>query len=97
MYGNFVFFLCFYEIAEFICCSTFTPSHRESEQYKYAYCATLLFSIVLRFGVIDRFHKNLFANPISEDGSEASAAIVTVSFVVCLLVVYAPEVIRQLV
>jgi len=71
------------------------PRHRDSEQYKYAYCATLLFSIVLRFGVIDEISKNLFANPFSEDGSERALQCVTVSLLVvgALLLSMHPEVI----
>jgi len=50
--GISVFFAyVFYEIAEFILLFTLhTLAIVTREQYKYAYCATLLFSIVLRFG-----------------------------------------------
>jgi len=49
-----------YEIAEFILLFALYFVPGAGKQYAYAYCATLLFSIVLRFGVIDEISKDLF-------------------------------------
>src|ERR1035437_1331228 len=59
-------FRCFfayvlYEIAEFILVFTlYSVQGTARKQYAYAYSATLLFSIALRFGVIDEVAKDLF-------------------------------------
>jgi hypothetical protein len=51
----------FYEIAEFILLFTLrSVPGVTGNQYVYAYSTTLLFSIVLRFGVIHEVSKNLF-------------------------------------
>ena len=53
-----------YEIAEFILMFVlYSVQGVTGEQYIYAYCATLLLSIVLRFGVIDEFLEICFVNP----------------------------------
>ena len=84
----------FYEIAEFILLFTLhTLAIVTREQYKYAYCATLLFSIVLRFGVIDEISKNLFREShFLKMAARRALQCVTVSLLVvgALLVVYAP-------
>jgi len=50
-----------YEIAEFILLfAMYSVLGLTSKPYAYAYCATLLFSIALRFGVIDEVSKDLF-------------------------------------
>jgi hypothetical protein len=50
-----------YEIAEFILLFTlYVVPNATGKPYRYAYGATLLFSIVLRFGVIDEVSKDLF-------------------------------------
>jgi hypothetical protein len=63
LYREFPCFFAYvlYEIAEFILLFTlyFVP-RVTAEQYAYAYCATLLLSIALRFGVIDEVSKDLF-------------------------------------
>jgi hypothetical protein len=50
----------FYEIAEFILLFGLYSILGVGKQYGYAYCATLLLSIALRFGVIDEVSKSLF-------------------------------------
>jgi hypothetical protein len=51
----------FYEIAEFILLFTlYFVQGTGGKQYRYAFCATLLLSIALRFGVIDEVAKGLF-------------------------------------
>ena len=50
-----------YEIAQFIVLFTlYVVPNATGKHYTYAYGATLLFSIVLRFGVIDEVSKDLF-------------------------------------
>jgi len=63
LYREFPCFFAYvlYEIAEFILLFVFyfVPSVT-GEQYAYAYCATLVLSVALRFGVIDEVSKDLF-------------------------------------
>lgn len=55
------FVYALYEIGEFVLLFTLhTIPIVTRDQYKYAYCATLVFSIALRFGVIDEISKDLF-------------------------------------
>jgi hypothetical protein len=63
LYREFPFFLVFvlYEIAKFILMfALYLLPGVTGEQYAYAYYATLMISIVLRFGVIDEVSKDLF-------------------------------------
>ncbi|MFY9661259.1 MAG: hypothetical protein WAJ97_11590 [Terriglobales bacterium] len=63
LYCEFPVFFAYvlYEIAEFILLFTlYSLPIVTREQYKYAYCATLMISIVLRFGVIDEVSRGLF-------------------------------------
>ncbi len=56
-----VFFACvLYEIAEFILLFVLYLVSGAGKQYAYAFSATLLLSIALRFGVIDEVSKDLF-------------------------------------
>jgi hypothetical protein len=57
-----VFFVyVFYEIAKFIpLFALYSVLGVASKPYAYAYCATMLISIILRFGVIDEVSKDLF-------------------------------------
>ena len=58
-----VFFACvLYEIAEFILLFVLYSVSGAGTQYAYAFSATLLLSIALRFGVIDEVSKDLFRN-----------------------------------
>jgi len=55
------FFYVLYEIAKFIpLFALYTVQGVSGKGYAYAYCVTLLISIVLRFGVIDEISRNLF-------------------------------------
>ena len=50
-----------YEIAKFIpLFALYSVQGVSGKEYAYAYCVTLLISIVLRFGVIDEISRNLF-------------------------------------
>src|SRR5258708_20791204 len=50
-----------YEVAKFIpLFALYSVQGVTGKQYAYAYCVTLLISIVLRFGVIDEISRNLF-------------------------------------
>lgn len=63
LYRKFPCFFAYvlYEIAQFIVLfALYSVFGVSSEQYAYAYCATLLLSIALRFGVIDEVSKDLF-------------------------------------
>jgi hypothetical protein len=62
LYREFPVFFAYvlYEIAEFILLFALYSTLGDGKQYGYAYCATLLLSIALRFGVIDEISKNLF-------------------------------------
>ena len=62
LYREFPVFFAYvlYEIAEFILLFALYSIPRAGKQYAYAYCATLLLSIALRFGVIDEISKDLF-------------------------------------
>ena len=68
LYREFPCFLAyvFYEIAEFILLFTlylfalYSVAGVTANQYAYAYSATLMFNIALRFGVIDEVSKDLF-------------------------------------
>lgn len=50
----------FYEIAQFVLLFTLYSIDGVGQRYAYAYCATLLLSIALRFGVIEEVCKDLF-------------------------------------
>ena len=81
-----------YEIAEFILLFTlYSLPIVTREQYKYAYCATLMISIVLRFGVIDEVSRGLFRGPLKAV-REAGAAMRdgSAAYTGRLLAVYAP-------
>ena len=63
LYGEFPVFFAYvlYESAEFILLFTlYYVQGVTGKQYAYAYCVTLLFSIALRFGMIDEISKGLF-------------------------------------
>ena len=63
LYREFPCFFAYvlYEIAEFILVFTlYSVQGTAGKQYAYAYSATLLLSIALRFGVIDEVSKDLF-------------------------------------
>ena len=63
LYREFPVFVAYvlYEIAEFILLfALYSVLGVTSRPYAYAYCATLLLSIALRFGVIDEVAKDLF-------------------------------------
>jgi len=63
LYREFPFFFAYvlYKIAEFILMfALYSVPSVTGQQYAYAYCATLLLSIALRFGVIDEVSKDLF-------------------------------------
>jgi hypothetical protein len=62
MYWEFPVFFAYvlYEIAEFILLFALYSVSGDGKQYTYAYCATLLLSIALRFGVIEEVSKDLF-------------------------------------
>ena len=63
LYREFPVFFAYvlYEIAKFIpLFALYSIQGVTGKQYAYAYCATLLLSIALRFGVIDEISKNLF-------------------------------------
>jgi len=83
-----------YEIAEFILLFTlYVVPNVAGEHYKYAYGATLLLSIVLRFGVIDEVSKNLFReSPFLKVSARRSLQCVTGLLIAIgvLLAAYAP-------
>src|SRR5450755_2164045 len=55
------FVLVLYEMAEFVLLFTlYSVPGVTREQYAYAYTGTLIFSIALRFGVIDEVSRDLF-------------------------------------
>ena len=62
LYREFPVFFAYvlYEIAQFILLFALYSIPGAGKQYAYAYCATLLLSIALRFGVIDEVSKDLF-------------------------------------
>jgi hypothetical protein len=62
LYREFPVFFAYvlYEIAEFILLFALYSILGDGKQYAYAYCATLLLSIALRFGVIGEVSKDLF-------------------------------------
>ena len=63
LYREFPCFFAYvlYEIAKFIpLFALYSVQGVTGKQYAYAYCVTLLISIVLRFGVIDEISRNLF-------------------------------------
>ena len=63
LYREFPVFVAYvlYEISEFILLfALYSVLGVTSKPYAYAYCATLLLSIALRFGVIDEVSKDLF-------------------------------------
>ena len=62
LYRKFPVFFAYvlYEIAQFILLFALYSIPGAGKQYAYAYCATLLLSIALRFGVIDEVSKDLF-------------------------------------
>src|SRR5947209_3409091 len=65
VYREFPFFLFYilYEIAEFVVLYALDSIPRiTGPQYTYAFLATLVFSIALRFGVIKELSENLFHN-----------------------------------
>lgn len=83
-----------YEIAEFIVMFALLSAPRVTEeQYAYAYYATLILSVALRFGVIDEVSKDLFReSPFLRVSARRSLQCVTGLLVVVgvLLAVYAP-------
>ena len=82
-----------YEIAEFILLFALYSVPGAGRQYAYAYCATLLFSIVLRFGVIDEISKDLFReSPFLKVSARRSLQCVTglLAAMGVLLAVFAP-------
>ena len=63
LYREFPCFFAYvlYEIAKFIpLFALYSVQGVTGKEYAYAYCVTLLISIVLRFGVIDEISRNLF-------------------------------------
>ena len=62
LYREFPCFFAFvlYEIAQFVLLFALYSVSGGGEQYAYAFSATLLFSIALRFGVIDEVSRDLF-------------------------------------
>jgi len=62
LYREFPVFFAYvlYEIAEFTLLFVLYSIPGAGKQHAYAYCATLLLSIALRFGVIDEVSKDLF-------------------------------------
>jgi hypothetical protein len=96
LYREFPVFLAYvlYEIAEFILLFTLhaVPSVTR-DQYAYAYSATLMLSIALRFGVIDEVCKDLFReSQFLKVSARKSLQCVTGLLLVIgvLLAVYAP-------
>jgi hypothetical protein len=83
-----------YEIGEFILLFTLHAAPIVTrEQYRYAYCATLLLSIALRFGVIDEVSKDLFReSQFLKMAARRSLLCVTglLLLIGVLLTVYAP-------
>ena len=83
----------FYEIAEFILLFALYSIPGAGKQYAYAYCATLLLSVALRFGVIDEVSKDLFReSQFLKVSARRSLRCVTGLLLVmgALLAVYAP-------
>jgi hypothetical protein len=83
----------FYEIAEFILLFALYSIPGAGKQYAYAYCATLLLSVALRFGVIDEVSKDLFReSQFLKVSARRSLRCVTGLLLVMgvLLAVYAP-------
>ncbi len=95
-YREFPCFLAYvlYEIAEFILMFTlYAVPSVTGNQYAYAYSATLMFSIALRFGVIDEVCKDLFReSPSLKVSARRSLQGLTGLLLVMgvLLAVYAP-------
>lgn len=92
-------FLCFftyvlYEIAEFILMFVlYSIQGTTGKQYAYAYCATLIISIALRFGVIDEVSKDLFRESqfLKVTARRVLLAVTGVLLIIgTLLAVYAP-------
>ncbi len=82
-----------YEVAEFILLFALYSVSGGGKQYAYAYCATLLLSIALRFGVIDEVSKDLFReSQFLKVAARRSLQCVTglLFLVGVLLAVYAP-------
>jgi hypothetical protein len=95
MYREFPVFFAYvlYEIAEFILLFALYSVSGDGKQYAYAYCATLLLSIALRFGVIDEVSKDLFReSEFLKVAARRSLQCVTglLFLVGVLLAVYAP-------
>jgi hypothetical protein len=95
LYREFPVFFAYvlYEIAEFILLFALYSILGVGKQYGYAYCATLLLSIALRFGVIDEVSKDLFReSQFLKVAARRSLQCVTgLLFVICVLLsVYAP-------
>jgi len=83
----------FYEIAEFILLFALYSVPGAGKQYAYAYCATLLLSIALRFGVIDEVSKDLFRESqfLKVSARRSLRCVTGLLLVMCvLLAVYAP-------
>ena len=84
----------FYEIAEFILLfALYSVQGVTGKQYAYAYCVTLLLSIVLRFGVIDEVCKDLFRESqfLKVSARRSLRCVTGLLLVMCvLLAVYAP-------
>ena len=96
LYREFPVFFAYvlYEIAEFILLfALYSVLGVTSKPYAYAYCATLLLSIALRFGVIDEVSKDLFReSQFLKASARRSLQCVTGLLLVVgvLLAVYAP-------
>src|SRR5208282_2310320 len=96
LYREFPAFFAYvlYEIAEFILLFTlYSVQGVTGKQYGYAYCATLILSIVLRFGVIDEVSRDLFReSQFLKVSARRSLQCITGLLLVMgvLLAVYAP-------
>jgi len=95
LYREFPVFFAYvlYEIAQFILLFALYSIPGTGKQYAYAYCATLLLSIALRFGVIDEVSKDLFReSQLLKVSARRSLQCVTGLLLVVgvLLAVYAP-------
>lgn len=96
LYREFPCFLAYvcYEIAEFFFLFALrSMSSVTAEQYRYAYYATLAFSVVLRFGVIEEIFRDLFreAHVLKVTARRSLRAVQVVLLVAgVLLAVYAP-------
>ena len=96
LYRQFPCFFAYvlYEIAKFIpLFALYSVQGVTGKQYAYAYCVTLLISIVLRFGVIDEISRNLFReSQFLKVAARRSLQCVTglLLIVGVLLAIYAP-------